>query len=403
MKKILMVCSTLNTGGAPKIISNVTTHLPDGWDADILLNSDENIEFPYKGNIISLNIPEPKSRTSFGYQGRVFLKRWKIVSELKKKNHYKACISFMDSANVACILSGNKYCKNIVNIVNNMSASEQNDLLYRFIVSPLIRLLYNKADKIVAVSEDVKSNMIQEFKIRPDKIVAIYCSIDRQDISRKAKQSIPDDEERWFSQKRTVITAGRLEKQKGQWHLIRAFRKVLEHFPDARLVIFGGGTLEEYLKEMVREYKMEGSVLFIEFSNNLDTYIARSAVFVLPSLYEGMSVAVLEAMACGVPCVVADGATGAREQLAPSYQGRIEGYMKGEFGIITEKSSEEMPEFSASLSNSEEAMADAVMEVLRDDEVRKYYAKQAQDRSKVYDIERISMQWMELISGREAE
>ncbi len=401
--KVLFVISSLKKGGAEKIVSNITTHLPEEWEIDILINDDKVIDYPFRGNILSLGIKGRQRMRSVLFQFKLLIKRIKRLKYLKKKGGYQACISFMDSANVACILSGNKYCKNIVNIVNNMSASEQNDLLYRFIVSPLIRLLYNKADKIVAVSEDVKSNMIQEFKIRPDKIVAIYCSIDRQDISRKAKQSIPDDEERWFSQKRTVITAGRLEKQKGQWHLIRAFRKVLEHFPDARLVIFGGGTLEEYLKEMVREYKMEGSVLFIEFSNNLDTYIARSAVFVLPSLYEGMSVAVLEAMACGVPCVVADGATGAREQLAPSYQGRIEGYMKGEFGIITEKSSEEMPEFSASLSNSEEAMADAVMEVLRDDEVRKYYAKQAQDRSKVYDIERISMQWMELISGREAE
>lgn len=401
--KVLFVISSLKKGGAEKIVSNITTHLPEEWEIDILINDDKVIDYPFRGNILSLGIKGRQRMRSVLFQFKLLIKRIKRLKYLKKKGGYQACISFMDSANVACILSGNKYCKNIVNIVNNMSASEQNDLLYRFIVSPLIRLLYNKADKIVAVSEDVKSNMIQEFKIRPDKIVAIYCSIDRQDISRKAKQSIPDDEERWFSQKRTVITAGRLEKQKGQWHLIRAFRKVLEHFPDARLVIFGGGTLEEYLKEMVREYKMEGSVLFIEFSNNLDTYIARSAVFALPSLYEGMSVAVLEAMACGVPCVVADGATGAREQLAPSYQGRIEGYMKGEFGIITEKSSEEMPEFSASLSNSEEAMADAVMEVLRDDEVRKYYAKQAQDRSKVYDIERISMQWTELISGREEE
>lgn len=54
MKNILIICSTLNAGGAAKIVSNLTRHLPEEWGIDILLNSDENIEFSYRGKIISL-------------------------------------------------------------------------------------------------------------------------------------------------------------------------------------------------------------------------------------------------------------------------------------------------------------------------------------------------------------
>ena len=55
-KKILMICSSLDGGGAARIISNITTHLPEEWEIDILLNTDRNIQFPFRGNIIFLNL-----------------------------------------------------------------------------------------------------------------------------------------------------------------------------------------------------------------------------------------------------------------------------------------------------------------------------------------------------------
>ncbi len=397
MKRILMVCSTLNTGGAPKIISNVTTHLPDDWNVDILLNSDENIEFPYKGNIISLNIPEPKSRTSFGYQGIVFLKRWKKIIKLKKEKNYKACISFMDSANVVNILTGNKRCEVIINIVNNMSAQARNEPIYRWFVNPLSKILYNRADKIVALSEEVKTDMIQNFGIKSEKLSSIYCSIDLDDIAHKKLLEIPEKDKIWFDKNKTVVTAGRMEKQKGQWHLIRAFSRVVKEIPDARLVIFGNGSLKAYFTKLVCDYRMEKNVLFYGFTNQLNTYIARSAVFAFPSLYEGFGTALQEALACDVPCVATDYMSGAREQLAPYLKDEIQGYYKAEYGIIVQGCSEDMRDSSTPLDASEQGMAAALIELLQSAELRHYYAQKAKERSKIYDVSEICRQWIEII------
>ena len=90
MKKILIVSSSLDTGGAQKMISNITTALPDGWEADILLNTAKNIQFAYRGNVISLDILEPKSRTSLWYQTKVLIKRLFKLYQLKKQNNYQA-------------------------------------------------------------------------------------------------------------------------------------------------------------------------------------------------------------------------------------------------------------------------------------------------------------------------
>lgn len=397
MKKILIICSTLDAGGAAKIISNVTTHLPGDWEVDLLLNADDRIKFPYKGKIISLNIPEPKSRTSFRYQGQVFFTRLKKIVQLKRKGSYDACISFMDSANVINILTGNRHCEVIINIINNMSAQDINEPLYRWFINPLGKLLYNKADKIVALSEEVKADMIEHFGIQPQKLSVIYCSVDIADVESKMCFNITRDEEKWFSKDRTVVTAGRMEKQKGQWHLIRAFSKVVEQIPDAKLVIFGEGSLKEYFIGLIKDYHMEESVLLYGFNKNLDTYISKSAVFAFPSLYEGFGTALQEALACNIPCIATDYVSGAREQLAPDFQGEIKGYMNAEYGIIVERCSGEMTDSSIPLDRCEVGMADAIIDLLCSRQLRNYYAEKAKERSKIYDIGMISRHWVEMI------
>lgn len=398
-KKILMICSSLDGGGAARIISNITTHLPEEWEIDILLNTDRNIQFPFRGNIISLNILEFGSRTNLIYQGRVFIKRLMVLFKLKRENCYAACISYMDSANAANLLTGNRFCEVILNIVNNMSAKNANEPIYRWLITPMIKLLYNKADKVIALSEEVKEDMIRNFGLKQNKMFVSYCSIDIADIEDKIAQKLSDGKSDWFIRDKTVVTAGRLEKQKGQWHLIRAFSEVIKRVPDAKLVIFGSGSLQSYFEKLVLDYKMENNVLLYGFSNNLDYYIARSAVFVFPSLYEGFGTALQEALACNIPCIATDYISGAREQLAPDYKGDICGYLKTEYGIIVEGCSEEMCDASVPLDSSEQGMVEAIIELLQSEELRCFYAQKAKVRSRVYDIEEICRKWIEIIEA----
>lgn len=56
MNKVLFVIATLDKGGAERTLSNIVTHFPDGWQIDILINNKECIDYPYKGNRLSLFI-----------------------------------------------------------------------------------------------------------------------------------------------------------------------------------------------------------------------------------------------------------------------------------------------------------------------------------------------------------
>lgn len=98
------------------MISNITMALPKEWRADILINSDQNIQFPYRGKLLSLNVNEPKSRMSLVYQARVLIRRLRMLKRLKKSNRYCACISLLDSANIANILSGRNIVRQLLRL-----------------------------------------------------------------------------------------------------------------------------------------------------------------------------------------------------------------------------------------------------------------------------------------------
>ena len=115
-KKVAFVISSLNEGGAQRILSNMVTNFPDDWEIDIILNDISNIVFPYKGRLIDLGVLPVKNRQNIFYQIYVFLLRVIRLRKLKKKKKYTAVISFMDSANIANVVSGKQYCKVLLSV-----------------------------------------------------------------------------------------------------------------------------------------------------------------------------------------------------------------------------------------------------------------------------------------------
>lgn len=103
-----------------------------------------------------------------------------------------------------------------------------------------------------------------------------------------------------------IISVGRLSKQKNFISLIEAFAKISVKFPEYNVHIYGEGHLKGALQTQINALGLENRIILKGSTANIFDAVVRSSVFVLPSLYEGMPNALMEAMALAVPSVSVD-------------------------------------------------------------------------------------------------
>lgn len=218
------------------------------------------------------------------------------------------------------------------------------------ILKPLIVRIWKSAASVISNSQGLKelaleSNPRQEIGV-------IYNGINIDQFKPDASRKNPEE---------FVITPGgsRITTRKGLNYLVEAVSELVTGHPNIRLRIMGEGNSEEDLKNMVRELKLENNVEFlgrIPHENTVPRY-QEADLFVLPSLNEGMSNAMLEALATGLPIVTTN--TGGASELVKD----------GENGFIVE------------FQNSHD-IAQKIKTIMDDKELRESMSRKSLEMSK---------------------
>ena len=396
-KKILLVISTLSGGGAERVFANISKYISDECEVDFLLNDLSDISYEYAGNIIDLGAKPQKDKTKITYHIKVSLKKLVMLRKLKKTGQYSICLSAMTSSNVLNILSGNKNCKVYLTEHNYVSADAGKGLK-RWIIVTATKRLYNSADRIIVVSHGVKKDLQEKFGILKEKIRVIYNGFSINEILEKKEDYLPCEIKKTAGQF-SIVTIGRLEYQKGQWNLIRALAKVKQYFDDVHLYILGEGKLREQLEKLAKEMNVAKNITFTSFVKNPYAYLGKSDLFVQPSLYEGFGNVIVEAMSCGIPCIASDYNVGAREILAPDTdvfyrtKTKIE-YAK--YGVLCPVCNESAIMETGDLSLEEDMLADAIIELLKNEKLRAHYAELGPQRAWEFDMKNIKEEWIKV-------
>ncbi|MBI4997780.1 MAG: glycosyltransferase [Rhodocyclales bacterium] len=170
------------------------------------------------------------------------------------------------------------------------------------------RVMASRHHRIVGVSHSIRDYVVRDVGLPNDRVVTVHNGIACRNLDR------------YKGVGKTFVTVGRLAAVKNHAMMIRAFQLVLQSHPDASLLIVGDGPERTSLEALVHELGVAGQVSFLGFRQDVGQVLALADVFLMTSRYEGISIAVLEAMCAGLPVLatnvggipetVVDGATG---------------------------------------------------------------------------------------------
>lgn len=269
----------MGKGGAERVISILANYYAlQGYKVDIIVLLANKVEYELDEKVNIVDLSSNKNRV-------ISILSWlrEIRNYIKKEKPYKI-ISFIGRINllVLCACLGLKvdiYC------------SERNDPLYdgrNKLLVKLIELFYltKNCKKIIFQTRYIQNCFSKDVK---DKSVIIYNPIE---VNIKRKSPI-----------NKIVTAGRLAEQKNQILLIEAFKDIARKYPDYKLYIYGEGPLREDLSNKIQELHLESKVFLPGNIDNIHEKISDAKMFILPSKYEGLSNALLEAMVMGIPCI----------------------------------------------------------------------------------------------------
>lgn len=253
--------------------------------------------------------------------------------------------------------------------------SEANSLIYEMAYKDTKRrnfylknIACRLADAVVAVSQGVADSLNQLFKLN-SKIRVIYNGFDLVEIEKRSTEEVSHP---WFNHAQPIaLTVGRLVNQKGLNYLLHAVNLINRKTP-LRLIIIGDGELKEKLKKQAEGLGIKDKVDFLGVKKNPFAYMARCDLFVLSSLYEGLPNVLVEAMALGLPVISTNCPHGPSEIIE-----------NGKNGILVPV-------------KDPQAISEAVLKVLGDNQLKDKLRKEAKIRAKDFSLDNMISEYVEL-------
>jgi N-acetyl-alpha-D-glucosaminyl L-malate synthase BshA len=226
---------------------------------------------------------------------------------------------------------------------------------------PAVTFSINKSDFVTSVSQSLKDDTLKLFNIKNEiQVIPNFIELDKikkDDKSPCQRSVMANDEER-------IIThISNFRKVKRIPDIIAIFNKIQKEIP-AKLMMVGEGPEKEKAEHLCRELGIQDKVIFFGNSNEIDTILCQTDLFLLPSKTESFGLVALEAMACGVP-VISSNAGGLPEVNKDGFSGYL-----SEVGDV-------------------DGMAKNAMKILKDDAVLSEFKKNALITAQQFDIKKI--------------
>lgn len=310
--KLTLVSSSLNVGGAERVMSILANYwAANGWQITIL-TFDDGAEPPFYDLDRRIDLQPLGIRSQDGFKFSVSsvsynLRRIQVLKQAIVASQPDLVISFVNTTNILTLLAcrGLKV-KTIVSEHVHPTFGQLNKA-----TQLLQKLTYQQADLVTVQTHAALSF----FPIDRYKTFVIPNPVVLPDSEPIESQLYTDD--------RHLLAIGKLIPQKGFDLAIKAFAQVAERYPEWTLTILGEGEMRSELEKLCLELDLEDRVFMPGVVKNIDAHLRKADIFILPSRFEGFPVTLCEAMACGVPVIASNCLSGPREIVHDGIDGML--------------------------------------------------------------------------------
>ena len=403
MKKILFFTHHLSHGGAEKTVRMISEYInsqcTDMKSYVCVVYDDPDVHRTMQNVIVLKHRSEPgdnRFRKAFNV-----LRQIREVKQIKKKLNIDVCVSFLPGADIINVFSS-------VGEKEYVAVRSRESLFVHNIWKKIyVKTSYRKCDRIIAVSDVVRQDVISYFGVDEGKVQTIHNAVvqtesDKHTVSGVSVMNVDktDDMKAFAHGRRIIINVGRLSKEKGHIYLLRAFAKVADDMQDVCLCIIGEGDERARLEKTIDHYQLNDKVLLTGFRKNAYDYMKQADIFVLPSVIEGMPNVLLEAMQNGLPVISTE--CGAREILAPGtdVMYRTAKAEIARYGVLVPLCTENIDDvidLNDRLSPQELIMAENIEKMLNDRELADSYRNRNAECLESYSVENIMKQWIDIL------
>ena len=370
MKIIYQIHSTYNPGGMERVLLNKVRYLVEekGWDVAVVTTDQHGrpsfYPFPEGVRMIDLGINYSDDN------GRPFMQ--KLLGYLRRRQvHKKRLKALLEEERpdiVDCFYPGE--CSFVP------SLKDGSRKVMELHQSKLFHHQYNRSG-LMGLADKVRARMDERLVRRFDRFV-VLTQEDKEMWGEMPGIRVIPNAANFIAEKysdctaKRVIAVGRLDYQKSFDRLIQVWEKVHQQMPYWRLDIFGQGEWKEMLQGMIDERGFQDTVRLNDPTRNIGKEYSESSMLVMSSHYEGFPMVMIEAMACGLPAVCFDFKCGPRDII-----------VEGENGLI-------VPDGDI------EALAEAMVRLMKDDELRKRMGENARKVVEKYSEDRVMGLWVNL-------
>lgn len=286
----------LNVGGAEKVIINLLKQLSLDTNNKYYLITDLNHSIwidkvDHKVSILDI----PENFTIFN--------RLLAIKRAIKVNQIDLVVSHLTHANIHCLLLKIFFSFKLIVVEHNIVSTYIKDFpKLTLIFNLLIKMLFNKANKIIAVSNVCKNDLVKNFNVLDSLCEVVYNPFDFTQISSLSSEPISDLLLTKIRNRKFIVAVSRLEIQKNTLFLVDTLHDFLKE-QDLVLVLVGGGSLKKVIEDKILDLGLLDHVFLTGSINNPYPLISHASLLVHPSKFEGFGLVLIESIYLETPVI----------------------------------------------------------------------------------------------------